>query len=212
PLPGSPVADDCVTGAQPDDLMSVGAGTPLAFTMPAATPGDLGLPDSTGGYFVPLLAHADTGADALTFGYRVRLATGGPRNHNPPLVSVAHDAPHLVGAAAGTPGEPLDESAPLAIAAGQEVTLRAAFADDSAETYDVVIAGAPTRTVTEVLSFAWVATAGSFSEDVTSPDRPDTKLKLDKRVPPSGTTVDLWVVGRDERGGTDFLHRTLVVQ
>src|SRR5262249_14432468 len=49
PLPGSPVADDCVTGAQPDDLMSVGAGTPLAFTMPAATPGDLGPPDSTGG-------------------------------------------------------------------------------------------------------------------------------------------------------------------
>ena len=28
-------------------------------------------------------------------------------------------------------------------------------------------------------------------------------------LPPSGTAIDLWIVGRDERGGTDYLHRTL---
>jgi hypothetical protein len=40
--------------------------------------------------------------------------------------------------------------------------------------------------------------------------KPDTTLKLDKYLPASGTPIDIWVVARDERGGTDALHRTLI--
>jgi hypothetical protein len=38
------------------------------------------------------------------------------------------------------------------------------------------------------------------------------KLTLDRELPPSGGTVDLWVVGHDDRGGTGMLHRQLVLQ
>jgi len=212
PLPDRPIADECVTGDTPSALMAVGNGSPLDYTMPVVAPADLGLPDSTGGFYVPLIARATAGDSGLSFGYRLRLATGGPRNQNPVLVSVAHDNVHPKGASTGEPDQLFDEGTPIAISAGQEVTLRADFAPGSAETYDVVIPGTPARTVTETLSVSWFATGGSFTEDVTSPDKPDTKLRLDERVPPPGTTMDLWIVAHDERGGADFLHRTLVVQ
>jgi hypothetical protein len=212
PLPDRPIADVCVTGSDPSVLMSAGSGSPLDYTVPALSIADLGLPDSTGGFYVPLIARASAGAAHLSYGYRLRLAAGQPPNQNPQIVSIVHDAPHPKDAATGEPTEPLVEGTPVALAAGQEVTVRAAFADGDAESYDVVIPGATTRTVTESLSLSWFATGGSFSEDVTSPDKPDTRLRLDERVPASGTTIDLWVVGRDERGGADFLHRTLVVQ
>jgi len=212
PLPDRPIADECVTGDSPSVLTAVGNGSPLEYTMPAVGPSDLGLPDSTGGVYLPLIARATAGDGGLSFGYRLRLATGGPRNQNPALASVVHDQVHPKGAGTGAPDQPFDEETPIASSAGQEVTLRAAFAAGSAETYDVVIPGSPTRTVTETLSISWFATGGSFTEDVTSPGEPDTKLRLDERVPPPGSTMDLWIVGRDERGGADFLHRTLVVQ
>ena len=167
---------------------------------------------STGGWYVPLIARASAGDARLSYGYRLRLAAGQPPNRNPQVVSVVHGAPHAKDAATGEPTEPLVEGTPVFLAAGQEVTLRAAFADGDAESYDVVIPGTAPRTVVEALSVYWFATGGSFSEDVTSPAKPDTKLRLDERVPASGTTIDLWLIGRDERGGADFLHRTLVVQ
>jgi len=213
PLPGRSIADDCVTGADAGSaLMAAGDGSPLSYTMPAVTQTSLGLPDSTGGFYLQLIARANAGESDLGFGYRLRLAGGAARNTNPTLTQVLHDSPHPKGATTAVPDQSLDEGTPVALAAGQEITLRSAFADGSVETYEIAIPGTPTRTVTEALSFNWFATAGSFSEDVTSPDRPDTKLRLDVRVPAPGTTIDLWVVGQDERGGTDFLHRTLVVQ
>src|SRR5215813_11943398 len=149
PLPDRPVADECVTGDPPSSLMAVGNGSPLDYTMPAVAPADLGLPDSTGGVYVPLIARATAGESALSFGYRLRLATGGPRNQNPVLASVVHDPVHEKGASTGVPDQPFDEGTPIAIGTGQEITLRADFAPGSAETYDVVIPGTPARTVTE---------------------------------------------------------------
>lgn len=40
----------------------------------------------------------------------------------------------------------------------------------------------------------------------------DAVLTLDRNLPPSGSSIDLWVVGRDNRGGTDYQHHTLTFQ
>src|SRR5262249_46331204 len=164
----------------------------------------LGLPDSTGGFYVPLIARATAAESGLGFGYRLRLATGGSRDQKPVLPPGLRDPvpPHGAPPAGAPPPPRGGEPTPPAAGAGA----------GSAESYDVVIPGSPTRAVTEKLSVAWFATGGSFSEDVTSPDKPDTKLRLDARVPPPGTTMDLWIVAHDERGGADFRHRTLLVQ
>jgi hypothetical protein len=92
-----------------------------------------------------------------------------------------------------------------------KVTLRAIFASGSAETYQVALPG-QTRTVIELLNASWYATAGSWSEQVTGEAKPDTVWTADIHLPPVGSLIDVWVVGRDERGGTDFLHRVLVLR
>jgi hypothetical protein len=70
----------------------------------------------------------------------------------------------------------------------------------------------PPRSVTETVRISWYTTAGEFDTDVTGPAKPDTTLKLDKHQPAPGTTIDLWVVARDDRGGSDVMHRTLLFQ
>src|SRR5262249_6564358 len=119
---------------------------------------------------------------------------------------------HGKGASTGVPDQPFYGGTPIPIGTGQESTLPAEFTPGSAESYDADIPGTPTRTSAEAQSVDQFGTDGSFTEDLTSPDQTDTKLRFDERVPPPGTTIDLWIVGHDERGGADFLHRTLIVQ
>lgn len=96
------------------------------------------------------------------------------------------------------------------------------------------------RMSTERLSLSWFSTAGSFGGPMfmmggfggmgpggdggttsdggtgmmggTGGGNADAVLTLDQNLPPSGSTIDLWVVGRDNRGGTDYQHRTLTFQ
>jgi len=185
-------------------LLPLGTGAPISASIPAIDPQPFGPPDASGGIYLPLRLDAQAGADKLSSAYRMRLALGGAPNQNPKL------ADFQVVPASGAPAS-LDENTPFAVHAGDKVTLRAIFAAGSAETYQVVEPG-QTQTVTELLNASWYATAGSWSEQVTGEAKPDTVWTADIHLPPAGSLIDLWVVGRDERGGTDFLHRVFVLR
>jgi hypothetical protein len=38
------------------------------------------------------------------------------------------------------------------------------------------------------------------------------KWTTDRALPPPGGTIDLWVVGHDDRGGTAMSHRSFILQ
>ncbi len=111
--------------------------------------------------------------------------------------------------ASGAP-VPLDEASPLEVHAGDAITLQAQFTAGSAEAYQSAVAG-QSATVTEILRVSWFATGGSLSEPVTGQAKPNTIWRANTHIPPSGE-IDLYAVGRDERGGTDYLHRRLILR
>ncbi|MCU1278175.1 MAG: putative lipoprotein [bacterium] len=198
PLPGQAINRDCFTTdlSMQSYLTNIGSGATIDFLMPMVSATDLGEPDATGGVYVALRADAATSQEASTSSYRLRLAGPSAPNRNPTLAGVFQ----------GGGISELDAAQPPTVHAGDELTLRGVFSAGSAESYSV--AG---RAVTELLTIAWFATSGSFNSDVTG-ESTDTVLKLDKNLPPSGSAIDLWLVGRDERGGTDYVHRTLSFQ
>jgi hypothetical protein len=199
PLAGELVNPDCLSGGDADLLPPIGCGPSVAVVMPAVDPSTLGAPDASGGLYLPLIAHVAAGSEASLADYRLRLAGPAPRNQNPLLEGVFRIADD--GSAVA-----LDDAAPTTAHAGDQITLRASFAPGSRETYSV---GGQLHT--ETLTIAWFATAGSFTDEHT-PDGFDTVLRLDADLPASSGAIDLWVVGRDERGGTDFLHRSIGYQ
>jgi hypothetical protein len=208
PLPGQSVNPDCVTQTTADFLVPLGAGPTVTVTMPSVPRESLGLPDSTGGVYLTLVARVVGARDRVDATYRLRTAGAPPPNHNPKLASV------LVGRAPAAADTPLAEDAPLVVHAGDRLRLRSTFTPDSAERYVVPAAGSDGgsgRETTELLTTSWFCTGGELSVPKTSDAQPETELRLD-HAPPAGTVLDLYAVGRDERGGTDVVHRTLVVQ
>jgi hypothetical protein len=185
-------------------LLPLGTGAPLSASIPVIDPAAFGPPDASGGIYLPLRLDAQAGADKLSAAYRMRLALGGTPNQNPRLADFQTVSASGVASSLG-------ESAPLEVHSGDKVTLRAIFAPGSAETYQVVEPG-QTKTVTELLNASWYATAGSWSEQVTGEAKPDTVWTADIHLPAAGSRIDVWVVGRDERGGSDFLHRAFVLR
>jgi hypothetical protein len=190
--------------------------------MPAVSPLDLGLPDSTFGFYLPVRATLTAGSQKLIAFYRVRYYAGDfakvllnlpaapPKNQNPKVtglyrVSSPDDD-------AGT-NVPIGENDVLEVSAGDKVYLRAY--SDEPEKYDVYDGDLTKpselkpRTITEIVPLTWYATGGSLGSEATGNAKPDKTLKLDKHVPASGSTFDLWVVAQDDRGGTGVLHRTL---
>ena len=110
----------------------------------------------------------------------------------------------------------LDAARPRAVHAGDALTLRADFTEDSAESYVVQEprGNEPplVHPIVETLSVSWFSTAGTIAAAASGGQRPDVTLKFDAHLPASVALVDLWAVGRDERGGTSYLHRTLDLQ
>lgn len=210
PLPGQTVNTGCVGGSagadlQPD-LQPVGGGLTIPFVMPQVTAASLGAPDATGGVYLPLVAAIDESPQAassrsLTAVYRLRLADAAPANTNPTIADVL---------SVGTGGvmSPLDATAPTPVRTGEALSLAVTFAPDSAQTYTA----ADGTTTTERLTTSWFCTAGDLTFEKTSATQPVTVLHLDQRLPPAGAQIDLYAVARDERGGTDFAHRTLLLQ
>ena len=197
-LPGNGIVNpDCLQYASAPFLAPLGSGGAIMATLPMIDPNTFAPPDASGGLYLPIRARTHTSADQVDTIYQMRLAQGQPPNHNPTLAGV------FVVAGDGST-TPLDETAPPEVSLGQTLKLRATFTPDSAETYT-----GQRGTLTEELRIAWFATGGTFSEPVTGPEKPDTVFSAVDPVPASGATIDLWIVGRDERGGTDFVHRAL---
>ncbi len=201
PLPGQTVNTDCVEGLAGAELQPIGDGLTIPFVMPEVTAASLGTPDATGGVYLPLVAAVNASSQALTAVYRLRFADATPANTNPTIADVfSVDA-------AGTMSA-LDTSAPTAVHSGGALSLTVTFTPGSAQSYV-----APDGTLTtETLTTSWFCTAGDLSFEKTSATQPVTVLHLDQRLPSSGAQIDLYAVAHDERGGTDFAHRTLLLQ
>ena len=206
PIAGSgTLNNDCLLNEAAPYLIPLGSGPAIEASIPGVVPDDFGPPDFTGGIYLPIRLRVQSANDALDGILRFRLAAGSPPNRNPVLTGIL-----LSANGEGAPA-PLDESAPPSVKVNDHLTLRAGFSLDSAEKYQAPDIGGGTREATETLNVTWFATAGHFSSGSNGPDI-DTTLALDKNPPAAGATIDIWVIGRDERGGLDFIHRSLKVQ
>src|SRR5262249_7175287 len=111
---------------------------------------------------------------------------------------------------------------PFQVAPGQEIDIAPVEPDGVREVYQLPTFDGGTRTFTENLRYSWFATAGSFTlEQSGGPtDLFGNRPVLDTHwVAPSAANlsmlvdgkVSLWVVQRDERGGTYWTERCLQV-
>jgi hypothetical protein len=184
---------------------------------PAGRPVD---PDLTGGYYLPLrLALSGANGDVFTL-ERARLNCGlagatqdeladyAKRYHpntNPEVDALAADGV-AIAAEGGAHGS---------VAAGARVVLHASWATcadptkacTGAETYPLFDLNARALVDRrEAMRTSWFATAGSFDADHTGRDSTDaTTFSENTWTAPSGaTTVHVWIVVRDERGGTGW--------
>jgi hypothetical protein len=201
---GADVNPQCITATTGDFLIPLGSGPSATVTMPSLQPTDLGVPDDSDGFYLPVRAIVQASGAQVTAIYRLRLDLGDPPNHNPNLVAILRGGDDMNGM--GTPVNDGDVVHP-----GDAIQLAASLGPGSVEDYFVIdLASLMPVMRTETLRTSWFATQGTFSEEHTSVDRPDTTLTLDGNTPAG--PLDLWSVVRDERGGTSVLHRTLMVQ
>jgi hypothetical protein len=228
PSPGTGQATnpDCASLPEGDpSLMPLGQGDSVSVTMPGTfDPSLILLSDQTNGIYLPVRAKLDDGSGhVLTafYGLRYYLApllptppdgAKNPPNRNPSLTGI-FVAP--AGDAGVGDEVPLDPTDPSPVQSGWVLYLRGLVTDDSQESYwvwDGDPFSTPPRQTTEEVRISWYATAGEFENDVTGVEKPTTTWKLDKRMPASGSIIDLWAVARDERGGSDVMHRSFILQ
>ena len=223
PPPGTASVDPLCLEADMGDFLVTqpGNGPSATVTMPAdASPKTLGIPDASGGFYIPVKVRATMGADVLDTVYGLRLALPGiePPNHNPTIASASLVSESLDASPMSVTELSTDPPAPTPVAVGSEPTLRLTLTPDSFEVYPQLTGTPPNTTITmttEQPRFFWYADAGIFTNDTTGSDQPDTQLKLDdnKHHPPrAGDRIHVLVVVHDERGGTAFTHRYLIVQ
>ncbi len=177
----------------------------------------LGVPDVSGGFYLPVRIRATAGTQRVDTVYGVRLTLPQlPPNHNPTIANLEHvDAP-LDASPVDVTELSTDKTNPTPVQAGTEPVLRLLLTADSYETFPELTGTPPNTmitTVTEEPRFLWYASAGELTQDTTGMAEPDTKLRLDHdRMPSVGQLIDLWVVVHDDRSGTAFTERWLVVQ
>ncbi len=201
-------------------------------TMPPHTITSLGIPDTTGGLYVPIRLRVRAGTNTMvTAFHKLRLSNGlVPPNHNPSLADLAFiptgEDGELPDLGQTVPPQPLpdDSQPPMELPLGGKLRFRASAQPGSAESY-TTIAGSigattdpsqiETKTVTELIRFFWYASAGKIGTEVTGEERPDTQLDTSEytdSLGPRGGLVDLWLVAREDRGGIDYLHRRIHLQ
>jgi hypothetical protein len=135
--------------------------------------------------------------------YAPRIPAGRTANLNPTIASLLAD------------GMPFAPAAPLAVTVGQQVTLEPVEPDGARETYVVPTLDGGERMFTENLRYSWLATAGSFSDEQTGGpvdvfgNKPLLRTKW--AAPRTPGMVRLWIVQRDERGGTYWTERAFMV-
>ena len=207
-LPSNGTANAGCTDGSGNGLVALGSGATSSFVVPPLDADTLGPTDATAGVYLPIVIHAsapDASADAI---YRLRIRISAPPgctllppydpgcapNHNPSIDRI----------------DPLlDEGTPNVTHEGISWAMIARYSADSAEEYEIPSTTQPI--VFDRLTTQWFATAGTF------PNQPVggtavQKLTMDRALPPSGGTIDLWVVGHDDRGGTTMAHRIFILQ
>jgi hypothetical protein len=210
PASGQSVNEDCINLEGGDMIVPLGTGETIATMMPMIGLENVGLPDQTNGFYLPVRLRLEADGARLTAFYRLRIFLGTLRNQNPMLTGIYHVPSADAGAADQVM---LDDAAPLEVHDKEELPLRALLSPESAEPYDVFDGDprtTPARHVTEAVRVSWFTTAGTFDNEVTGIAKPDTTLTLDKHLPSSGEIIHIWAIARDERGGGDAMHRTLI--
>jgi hypothetical protein len=200
PIPGTgQVNTDCVTVDSAPYLTELGNGLTVTAQTPVFDPTTIGDPDATGGRYLPIRLKVSASDGNLTGILSLRISSDQALNHNPKIADITADGASL----------PLDGAAPLEVHAGQILTLRASVTPDSTEQYQALATDGTTQTRTEQIAISWFTTFGSWQDDSTGTDT-DDPLTIAAPLPQTGQSIDLWIVARDERGGSDFAHRTLL--
>jgi hypothetical protein len=207
-LPSSGLANSGCTDGSGNGLVALGSGATLTAVVPTVDASMLGPPDASNGVYLPIVVHAAAPDDAIDAVYRLRTRVTAPPgctllppydpgcapNNNPAFDSIV----------------PLpDEGTPSMTRPGIDWDLLPRYVGGSSEEYGVP--GTSNPDVFETLTTQWFATAGTF------PDTPVggtgvQEFSVNRALPPTGGTIDLWAVGHDERGGTAVAHRVFLLQ
>lgn len=209
PDPGmGTINNDCLTTDMSTFLTALGSGAMISTVVPAVPATALLPPDITGGQYLPIRLSVTAQSDDDSGVYRLRLKGTMAPNHNPTLASV-----DVITESNGKviTRQSLDATTPLTIHSGETLILRAEFTSDSAEAYQALNGDGTLRSTTETLTAQWFSTGGSLDNETSGADVDET-FRTNKRLPPPGTVIDLWVVAHDERGGSDMMHRQLLLQ
>ncbi len=229
PVPGQgrAVHPDCLLNDTAPFLEPLPDGDTVTVTMPTfKSPLELGLPDQTGGFYLPIRMTARTATQRLVAVYRLRLSVFGTPNHNPVIAKIWREFdPPTPGAAKPAPYE-IGESELHVVHNGENLKLRAEIPDSSLEPYTEVI-GDPRdmnfQSTTEQITVRWHITAGELTQETTGERHPregedpitdekkTTELKLyEKHAPLPGLIIDIYIVAYDGRGGSTSTMRTIL--
>ena len=207
-LPSNGLANPGCTDGSGNGLVGLGSGETLSLPVPPVDATTLGAPDATYGVYLPIVIHASAGGDSVDAIYRLRIHAfaapgctllppynpGCDLNQNPSIDRI----------------DPLpDDGTPVATTRGTSWAMVARYGGDSAEQYEIPSTDQPT--VFERLITQWFSTGGTFPNQPVGGDAVQ-KLTIDGRLPPRGGTIDLWVVGHDDRGGSTMAHRSFILQ
>jgi hypothetical protein len=225
--------DNVVSNACVGDGPGVGDAAPLAgvgvgVSVTAKTPpkgcsifgpdvGSMGLrprdPDSTGGYYQPLLATLPGAGDAIELA-RIHCDLANASGDTvTQFAKLYHDNqnPTLLPLTATLGGTAVSLSA---IPASSHVVLQASWPPASAETFAYY--DPATQTIgsqREAMQVAWYSSGGTLDSESTgrAGDDPATTSDDGWTAPAQAGTVRLWIVLRDSRGGVDYASQDVVV-
>jgi hypothetical protein len=172
---------------------------------PPVRPAD---PDGTGGYYQPVRVDwAGVGPVALG---EVRLSCALPQA--PLSVTQQFRDQYTLNLNPSVPDLSLEGGASEAVA-GTAMQVTARWTAQDAEpyvAYDVATSTLEDRT--ELLRVSWFATAGELATDVTEVAGGDTSATQTWTAPMSAGPAHLWVVLRDDRGGSSWQHLSVNVR
>lgn len=135
--------------------------------------------------------------------YAPRVPAGKVQNNNPTMAELR------------ARGEAWPEDTVLSVARGEQIELEPIESPTVRETYVVPTLDGGSRMFTENMRYSWLATGGSFTDETTGGamdifgNRPLLRTKW--RAPQDPATIRMWIVQRDERGGTYWTERRVEV-
>ena len=206
----------------PIDACSVFGPTPPA-PLPGQPPRRPHDADVTGGFYQPVRAEASVDGAPLSPGIGLTRITCDLANAPFDIVTAfraryhANTNPTLVGVTALPPGAAGPGSGaaelPAALRPHTQVTLRATWTDDSAETFPVF--DPESRTLVdhrEAMRVSWFVSGGELASDRTGRSEAETdSFADDVWTTPGPGPAYLWVVLRDSRGGMAFSAHAVTI-